>query len=302
MLEEIPFLGAGLGFRRVLKDEILASRGKIDFLEIISDQYIDRPLIKEEEAVELAQKFPVVLHGVDLSIGTDCPIDDDYLKKIHHVARLTKPKWVSDHLCFTGVPGHSLGQLTPLPFTDNTVRIVVEHIKQISATFDCPFLVENISYYFLISPTTMSEAEFITRVVGESGCGLLLDLANVRNNAINNNYDPIKFLDQIPLDRVVQIHLAGSSFNRGLMIDTHSHPVDREVFEMLRYTAPKMPMLKGVIVERDQNYPPFEELLAELDQIRDILASDWKPYHASGIAGELSKQMVETAAHVGVSS
>jgi uncharacterized protein len=281
LLDKVPFLGAGLGFRRIFKEEMLSAADRVDFLELITDQYIDRPLIKEREAAELSEKFPVVLHGVDLSIGTDCRIDEDYLAKFHHVARLTKPKWVSDHLCFTRVPGHSLGQLTPLPFTEHIVDLVVEHIKQISDTFDCPFLVENISYYFRVPPSTLSEAEFITRVVGESGCGLLLDLANVRNNAINNDYDAYRFLDEIPLDRVVQIHLAGSSYNGGLLIDTHSHPVPPEVFDLLRYAAPRMRNLKGVIIERDQNFPPFEELLGELDAVREILASHWAPHHAA---------------------
>lgn len=285
MLPDIPFLGAGLGFRRELKKGIEESAAGIDFLELITDQYIDRPPIKEQEAGALAQAFPLVLHGVDLSIGTDCPIDEEYLEKIHQLADMVKPKWVSDHLCFTRVPGASLAQLTPLSFNDYVVDMVVEHVRKVAATFECPFLIENISYYFTVPPTTMTEAQFITRVIRESGCWFLLDLANVLNNATNNGYDPYEFLDQVPLDRVVQIHLAGGAYRNNVLIDTHSHPVHPEAFDMLRYTLPRMPNLKGVLIERDQNYPPIEELVEELDRTREIIAEHWSPHHAARPSG-----------------
>jgi len=246
---------------------------RIDFLELIADQYIDKPLIREQEAAELAQQFPLILHGVDFSVGTDCVIDDNYLEKFHRAAEFAKPKWVSDHLCFTGVPGNSLGQLTPLPFTEQTVDIVVRNIKAIAGTFNCPFLIENISYYFLVPPSSLAEAEFITRVVHGADCWLLLDLANLRNNAINNNYDPYKFLDEIPLERVVQIHLAGGYYRRGLLLDTHSESIHPEVFDLLRYATPRMSQLRGINIERDQNFPPLSELLADLDTAREILAT-----------------------------
>jgi uncharacterized protein (UPF0276 family) len=137
----------------------------------------------------------------------------------------------------------------------------------------------------------MSEAEFISRVVSNSGCWLLLDLANVRNNAINNNYNAFEFLDQIPLDRVVQIHLAGSYYKRGLLLDSHSDPIHAEVFEMLRYVAPRMPNLKGINIERDQNFPPIGELLDELDQVRDILAKHWKPAAQASAAATPQSQV-----------
>jgi uncharacterized protein len=300
MLNEVPFLGAGLGFRRELKDEILSAADRIDFLELIVDQYIDKPLVREQEAADLSRKFPVVLHGVDLSIGTDCPIDEVYLEGFRRVAEMVKPKWVSDHLCFTRVPGNSLGQLTPLCFNENVVDIVVKHIKQAAGAFDCPFLIENISYYFVVPPSTMTEAEFITRIIRESGCWLLLDVTNLRNNAINHKYDPYEFLDRIPLDRVVQIHLAGSTRLKGLVIDSHSQPVHSEVFDLLRYAAPRMPALKGVLIERDQNFPPAEELFDELDKVREVLAESWVPHHLPGAPARLPHGRA-TAAHTGES-
>lgn len=281
MLEDCPLKGAGLSFRQELKEGILAAPHRVDLLELISDQYIDKSPLKEKEAESLARDFPIVLHGVELSIGTDCQINDEYLKKLHRLADAVNPLWVSDHLCFTGVPGSNLAQLTPIAFTERMVKTVSRKIKQVAATFDCPFLLENISYYFLVPPSEMSEAEFITNVVHESDCWLLLDLANLLNNATNHQYDPFEFLDRIPLERVVQIHLAGGSYKKNLLLDTHSHPIHAEEFDMLRYAAPRMPMLRGVIIERDQNFPPIEELFAEVDSIRDCLANHWMPHHAT---------------------
>jgi uncharacterized protein (UPF0276 family) len=279
MLQEVPFLGVGLGFRREIGKEILSATEQIDFLELIADQYIDRPEIREEEAVDLAARFPVILHGVDFSVGTDCPLDETYLRGFCRIADLTQPHWVSDHLCLTRIPGNSLGQLTPLSFTDETVKIAAKHISEIANAVRRPFLIENISYYFKMPGTVLTEAEFITAVVRESNCWLLLDLANVMNNAANQGYDAREFLDELPLDRVVQIHLAGSSYSGPLLIDSHSHPVPDQVFDLLRYVAPRMPSLRGVLIERDQNFPPFEELVAELEVTRQILKTHWAPHH-----------------------
>jgi len=279
MLPEVPFLGVGLGFRRELEKEILSAPQRIDFLELIADQYIDRPDNREQEAANLAARFPIILHGVDFSVGTDCPVDESYLRSFCRVADLTRARWVSDHLCLTRVPGNSLGQLTPLSFTDEMVKIAAGHIAEIAEAVSRPFLIENISYYFLMPSAVLSEAEFLTAVVEESKCWILLDLANVLNNAVNHNYDPYEFLDQIPLERVVQIHLAGSTYSGKLLIDSHSQPVPPKVFELLRYVAPRMPSLRGVLLERDQNFPPLDGLLSELEVVREILRTHWAPYY-----------------------
>lgn len=272
MLNNIPYLGVGLGYRKELRKGILANRDQIDLLELIADQYINMPPIRLRDAQELSRQFPIALHGVDLSIGTDFPIDREYLNALHHISKTIKPHWVSDHLCFTRTPELSLGQLTPLPFNEDTVKAVVKKIKLVASAFDCPFLIENISYIFSVPLSTMTEAEFISQIVDKSKCWLLLDLTNLYNNAQNHNYDPYEFLDQIPLDRVIQLHLAGGSYIGNLLIDTHSHPVHLEVFRLLSYAAPKMSNLKGVIIERDQNFPEIIELLDELKQIRGLLS------------------------------
>lgn len=276
-MQEVPFLGVGLSFRKELKEGILANPDRVDFLELIADQYVDQPPFRELEANELAQKFPLVIHGVDLSIGTDYPVDTDYLKKIRKLADSTQAKWVSDHLSLTRVPGNRLGQLTPLPFSEETVKLVTRHVQDVQEILACPFLLENITYYFVVPPSTMTEAQFVTEIVRDSGCWLLLDLTNLLNNAVNHKYDAFEFLDQIPLDRVVQIHLAGSSYSRKLWLDTHNRPVPADVLKLLEYAAPKMPMLKAVNIERDQDFPAIEELFAELDRVRQILARNRVP-------------------------
>jgi uncharacterized protein (UPF0276 family) len=284
-LDACPFLGVGLGFRQELKEAMLANAARIDFLELLTDQYMDKPPFKEAEAKLLAERFPLVLHGVDLSIGTDAPVDREYVGEMQQVASWSRARWVSDHLCFTRVPGINIGNLTPLAFTDEAAEVAIRNARAVMTTFEVPFLLENISYYFRVPPSRLTEAEFVNRVISESGCYMLLDLANVQNNAINNRYDPFAFVDQMPLDRVVQVHLAGGYYHKGILLDTHSHPVPADVLELLAYAAPRMPNLKGVLIERDQEFPPIEALLDELDRVRDVLASTWAPLYGARFPG-----------------
>ncbi|MFH9355123.1 DUF692 domain-containing protein [Kitasatospora sp. NPDC017646] len=281
-MREPSVLGVGLGYRQELREAILDAADSIDFLELITDQYIDMPPHKAVEARELADRFPVLLHGVDLSLGTDQPPDTEYVKKIQRLVERIDPEWVSDHLCFTQVPGLNLGQLTPLAFTPETAEIAARNIRLVAQELDRPFAVENISYYFRVPWSTMSEAEFIAEVVTRADCYLLLDLTNVLNNATNLGFDAADFLDRIPLERVLQIHLAGGYWQDGVLLDTHSHPVPAQILELLLDFVPRMPALKAVMIERDQNFPPPAELLAELDGVRQALAPAWPPAPARG--------------------
>lgn len=274
-MREPHALGVGLGYRQELKTTIMGASDRIDFLELLTDQYMDMPPRKESEARELAVAFPLVLHGVDLSVGTDQPPNMDYVRKINQVASWANPEWISDHLCFTQVPGINLGQLTPLSFNDEAVAVAARNIRLVARELEQPFAVENISYYFSSPRSTMTEAEFLTRVVEEADCYILLDLTNVVNNAVNNSYDAEDFLNRIPLERVLQIHLAGGYWQDGVLLDTHSHPVPSDVLELLRRSAPRMPGLKAVMIERDQNFPPGDELLLELDHVRELLRDIW---------------------------
>lgn len=277
MVDHLPFLGVGLAYRFEIRDEILAHADQIDFLELITDHYIDMPPHKEQEARELAERFPLIVHGVDLSIGTSRGIDPSYLTKVQQVREWAKAFWVSDHLCMTRAHDRNISQLTPLSFDGGTVEAVRRNVETVKEVIDCPFLLENISYYFQVPPATMDEAEFLSEVLARCDCGLLLDLTNVYNNARNNGYDACEFLDRIPLDKVVQLHLAGGEEEGGILLDTHSKPIHPEVFDLLRYSTGRMTRLKGAIIERDQAIPPTPELLAEMDQIRTILSEEWAP-------------------------
>ncbi len=161
--------------------------------------------------------------------------------------------------------------MTPLPFSDESIEIVANNIRKIKAFIPVPFLMENISYYFSIPGSTMSEAEFISRVVEVADCGLLLDLTNVHTNAINHGYDPFEFLRSLPLERVVEIHVAGGLMMDGVLIDSHSSAVPEAVWDLLRFVLPRSPV-KGVVLERDEDVPSLEELSQELDVARRILA------------------------------
>ncbi len=277
---DLPFLGVGLGFRQEIKEDLLRHMNRIDFLELMTEHYIDMPPHKRAEAQELADRIPLVLHGVELSIGTFGQVDRTYLQKMQQVADWTHAYLVSDHLCFTRVPMRAIGNLTPVPFSEANCANIIANAQYAVSCFDCPFLLENISYYFQPPPRELSESEFITRILQGADCYMLLDLTNLQNNAVNIGYDPYTFLDAIPLERVVQIHLAGGYYLGSVLLDTHSHPVPADVFDLLKYAAPRMPNLRGVLIERDQNYPPFNELLNELDQVRKILRSHWAPHYA----------------------
>jgi uncharacterized protein (UPF0276 family) len=290
--QSLQYLGVGLGFRKELSKEISENPPEIELLELISDHYLDNLPGKKQEALELTKNFPIVLHGLELSLGTDHKVNEEYLNKLGNLVDLIQPGWASDHLCFTGVEHQGLGTLTPLPFNRQVVDIVVKNIKQVAARLSCPFLIENISYLFTVPPCEMSEAEFITSVLEESDSYLLLDITNVLNNATNAKYDAYEFLDQIPLERVVQIHLAGGKYHKDLLLDSHDSAIPDGVFDLLKYALPKTANLKGIIIERDQNFPPIEELFTEMEQVRAICRDNGfglQPPAAAQIAGNDSQ-------------
>lgn len=270
--QSLPQLGVGLGLRRSLFEAIMAHREAIDWLEIVPENYMGkggRSLQMLEEAMD--KGFPIISHGVNLSIGSVDPLDETYLQELKALFKLIQPAWFSDHLCFTSVGGVYLNDLIPLPFTWEAVNHVVKRIKAIQSQFETPFLIENVSYYNCFSLGEMTEAQFLSEILEQADCGLMLDVNNIYVNAQNHGDDPIAFLNQIPLERTVQLHVAGHLRKKHLIIDTHGSPVCDDVWilleEVLRRAA-----VKGILLERDNDIPPIEELLAELAQIRRIVA------------------------------
>jgi uncharacterized protein (UPF0276 family) len=267
MYDEQPRLGVGLGYRLPLHDDIIANAHRIDFLEFISDQYLYASSEKLDRLTALREHFPLLPHGVGLSVGTAGALDDDYLKRLSSVGDLVDAHWLSDHLSFTKVPDTDIEQLTPLWFTEESLATVVRNMRQLRTVIDRPFLLENITYYFTLPDNDMTEAQFITRALEATDSGLLLDINNVWVNSVNHKFDPYEFLDSIPLERTLQIHLAGGKQVKDMVVDTHSTPVSEPVWDMLDYVLDRAPV-KAILLEWDQDWPEFEVLMQHLDRAR----------------------------------
>lgn len=258
----------GLGLRRPYFDSILQQHGNVDFLEIISENFMDfggRPRAALEQAAAL---FPIVLHGVSLSIGSPDALDWDYLCKLKNLLRFVRAPWVSDHLCLASAHGVQYHELLPLPFTREVVAHVAERARCVQDYLEVPLLLENPTYY-LQFPGEMSEAEFINSVLDAANCGLLLDINNVYVNSRNHGYNPRTFLDQMPFHRVLQMHLAGHDVQAQRIVDTHGAAVSHDVLELYRYATGKVDSV-WTLLERDHHLPPLSELLEEIKTIREL--------------------------------
>jgi uncharacterized protein len=270
MYSDIPILGVGIGWRRELAEDILRHREHVDWCEIIAEHYINVIPEKLDQIEKVSKVLKVVPHGVDLSIGTDMPIEEEYLSGLVTLVERVDAPMFTDHLCFTRTAEYNIGQLTPLRFSEEVVDIVVRKARQIKERIRRPFLLENITYYFNIPGGEMSEAEFITRVMEEADVGMLLDVCNLYINSVNHCYDPYEFLKSIPMERIVQLHIAGGLKHHKRWIDSHSQPVHEEVFQLLEYIVAHAPV-KAILLERDDNFPAsFQDLIDELDRARQI--------------------------------
>ncbi|MBX9941996.1 MAG: DUF692 domain-containing protein [Candidatus Obscuribacterales bacterium] len=266
---KLPDLGIGLGLRRELAEETLASSAAIDWLELVPENYMaigGRARARLEEA---KAKFPLVTHGVNLSIGASDPLNRDYLKDLERLLSFVDAPWWSDHFCYTTAGGAYMHDLLPVPLNMEAAKNMAKRAKSAQSFIGRPMLLENISYYMAMPGSTMDEVDFLSEVMERADIGLLLDVNNVYVNSINHNFDPYEYLDRLPLERVVQIHIAGHSRTDDMIIDTHGAAIIEPVFELLDYVL-KRTEVKAILLERDQNYPEFSEILAELKQIRSI--------------------------------
>ncbi|MBN8721468.1 MAG: DUF692 domain-containing protein [Acidobacteria bacterium] len=266
----LPVLGVGIGFREQFAGELFLNQDKVGFLEIIADHYIDPHPNKEKELAILKEHFTLVPHAINLSLGSAEGLNQPYLKKLANLVNKLNPPWWSEHICFTQAGGIDIGHLSPLPFTWEAIDVIVKNIKQVKEYINAPLILENITYMLEIPGAEMSEAEFISEILMQTDCGLLLDITNLHINSVNHKFDIESFLNSIPLERVVQLHFVGGHYHHNLLIDSHSHPTPREVWQLME-TVAKRTCLKGVILERDENFPPFNELLTELEQARQAI-------------------------------
>ncbi|MBN8659888.1 MAG: DUF692 domain-containing protein [Candidatus Obscuribacter phosphatis] len=266
---KLPDLGIGLGLRRELAEETLASSAAIDWLELVPENYMAIGGRARARLDEAKAKFPLVTHGVNLSIGASDPLNRDYLKDLERLLSFIDAPWWSDHFCYTTAGGAYMHDLLPVPLNMEAAKNMAKRAKSAQSFIGRPMLLENISYYMTMPGSNMDEADFLAEVMERADIGLLLDVNNVYVNSINHNFDPYAYLDRLPLERVVQIHIAGHSRTDEMIIDTHGAAIIEPVFELLDYVL-KRTEVKAILLERDQNYPEFSEILAELKQIRSI--------------------------------
>jgi len=265
----------GVGLRpkhypRILEEKEPAALG-VDFFEALSENYMvpgGRPL---RVLADVRARFPIVLHGVSLNIGSADPLRQSYLDELRLLAQRFEPSLISDHLCWTGVDGRNLHDLVPLPYTEAALRYVAERVERVQDHLGRRLALENVSSYFAYAEDAMPEWEFLARISERADCGILLDVNNIFVSAHNHGFDPLDYLAGIPPERVFQIHLAGHSQKGELLIDTHDHPVRDEVWSLyeaaLRRTGPI-----STLVEWDDQIPEFSELVAEATRARVILA------------------------------
>lgn len=264
-----PIQGYGLGLRVEHYSDFVSAPQRVDWLEIISENYMvdgGKPLHFLDR---IRQDYPMVMHGVSLSIGSTDPLDTDYLQKLKALVKHVEPAWVSDHLCWTGTDSLNLHDLLPLPYTEATLRHLVPRLAQMQDLLGCPFLIENVSSYVSYRADEMTEWEFIGELVVRSGCELLLDVNNVYVSSVNHGFDPRAFIDAIPAVAVRQIHLAGHEDHGNYIIDTHDHPICDAVWDLYAYTVRRLGAVPTMI-ERDDNIPSLDELIAELDAVRRV--------------------------------
>lgn len=268
-MEKPAPLGHGLGLRPVYYDEILSTRPPVDWFEIISENYMvpgGRPLATLER---VRADYPIVMHGVSMSLASTDPLDVDYLAELKTLAERIEPAWISDHLCWTGVHGVNLHDLLPVPYTKEALDHVVERISRVQDFLKRRFVVENASTYVTFQESEMDEWVFVKEMAERADCLLLLDVNNVFVSGFNHGFDAARFIDAIPVERVVQFHMAGHSDNETHKIDTHDQPVCDEVWALYEQARRRFRDASAMI-ERDDNFPPFAELLAELQKMRDI--------------------------------
>ncbi len=251
-----PNLGLGVGLRARHYPYILEHQPNVDWFEIISENYMDSRGRPRYVLDQIAERYAVVMHGVSLSIGSTDPLDRDYLRKLRSLADGIGAKWVSDHVCWTGVSGINAHDLLPIPYNETTLRHVVERIEVVQDMLERPLILENPSSYITFAYSRMSEWEFLTRMTEQTGCGLLVDVNNVYVSCFNHDLDPVEFLKALPHERVVQFHLAGHTNCRTHLIDTHDGPVIDPVWELYRL-AHELTGGVSTLLEWDASIPEF---------------------------------------------
>ena len=264
-----PRLGCGVGLRPRHYSYVVEQWPGVDWFEVISENFMvpgGRPL---HNLTRIRERYPIVLHGVSLSIGSSDPLNLDYLAELRRLAERFEPAWISDHLCWTGTGGHNLHDLLPLPFTEETLRHVVERVQRVQDFLGRQIAMENVSSYLTFRHSTMPEWEFLSAVAEAADCGILLDVNNIYVSAVNHRFDPLDYLAALPPSRIWQFHLAGHSDHGDYLLDTHDHPVKDLVWDLYREAIRRFGPV-STLIEWDDNIPEFPELQAHADRARQL--------------------------------
>jgi uncharacterized protein (UPF0276 family) len=267
--EPLRSLGVGLGYRPVHRDEIFAHRRSIDFFEIVADHYFSASPPKLAELELLKSNFPLIPHGLALSIGSAEGIDQRYLKDFQRVVEAVQPEWCSDHIAFTRAGGIDIGHLTPLPKTSASLQVIRDNLNRVQDSVSTPLILENITESIRYPEDEYTDAEFLGRICDENNVGLLLDVTNLYINSVNYRFDPLEVVRRLPKDRIVQLHFVGGRLEDGRWIDSHDASTQEEIWQLLEAVLSVAPV-KGVILERDEKIPPLDELIPEIDRARGL--------------------------------
>jgi uncharacterized protein (UPF0276 family) len=267
---DAPALGSGLGYRPQFRADLFAHRHEVDFLEIIADHYLDASKEKLAELDLLRAHFPLVAHGLDLSIGGAEGVDSRYLDKVAALIERIDPPWWSEHLCFTRAGGVSIGHLASLPYTQEAIDVVARNVEYVRRRIKAPLILENITCVVRVPDGEMDEAEFLSRTLEATGCGWLCDVANMHVNAVNFGFDLEAEFERWPWDRLVQMHYAGGRERNGVLIDSHDAATSDAVWTLYDRAVARAPV-KAVVLERDEKIPPFGELIDEVARARATL-------------------------------
>lgn len=266
----LPYLGFGLGLRSEHYETILVEKPPLDWFEILTENYLvpgGKPLYYLDK---IREHYPLVMHGVSLSIGSCDEIDFAYLEQVKVLAQRVQPKWISDHLCWTGVNGINTHDLLPLPYTEETIQHVAARIERVQEFLGQRILIENVSSYLTYTHSEMTEWEFLAAIARRVDCYLLVDVNNIFVSSYNHQFDPLTYLRGLPVDKVAQIHLAGHTNHGDYIIDTHDAPVIQPVWDLYAQALRIFGRPISAMIERDANIPALSELLAEVAHARRI--------------------------------
>jgi uncharacterized protein len=266
---KVPYLGHGLGLRTEHYTDVLSNQPNVDWFEAISENFMVEGGNPRRVIMEVREHYPVVLHGVSMSLGSTDPLNKEHLHKLACLAHDLEPAWISDHLCWSSFNGHSVYDLWPLPYTEEALNHLTERIVYVQEFLGRQILVENVSSYVAFSDSSMTEWEFLSTLAQQADCGLLLDINNIYVSSQNHGFDPYAFVNGITQERVGQFHLAGHSIKETHLLDTHDHPVCDAVWKLYQAAVARFGNV-STLLERDDHIPPLNELLQELEKARGL--------------------------------